>query len=197
MSSVLAPLGLVAVRTGLTGAAPATIEITNGIQSGYATNLFIGAPVAMSGGYLVAATGAEDIWGVFAGCSYYPTGSIIAYDGYWPASTVLNTQVPLQAWVWQDPEIIYRIQANGSLTQASLGTTYDFAAGTFTNGDTYSGNSQCALSTTAATNPGIVSQFQVLNLWDDQNNAWGDAYTWVEGKISRLQTVADKILGTS
>lgn len=198
MSSTLAPLGLVAVRTGLTGAAPATEEITGGIQSGYASNLFIGAPVALSGGYLVAATGAQDIWGVFAGCTYYPSGQIIATTGYWPAGTTVYTGYPIQAYVWRDPEIIYRVQAIGSLTQtAALGTSYDLAAGTFTSGDTYSGTSNTALSTTPAGATGIISQFQVLNLWDDPSNAWGDAYTWVEGKISRLQTVADKILGTS
>jgi len=197
MSAISAPLGLVAVRNGMMGAAPSTIELTNGIQSGYASNLFIGAPVALSGGYLVAATTAEDIWGVFAGCSYYPSGNIIANVGYWPANTTVNTQVPIQAYVWQDPTTIYRIQAAGSIAQTAIGASYDFATGTLTSGDSLSGNSYTSMSTTAAANPGLTGQLQVLNLWDDPSNAWGDAYTWVEVKIARLQTVADKSPGTT
>lgn len=197
MSTVLAPLGLVAIRNTMTGAAPSTIEITNGIQSGYGTNLFIGAPVTMSGGYLVAATTGQDIWGVFAGCSYYPAGNILANYSYWPANTVLNTQVPLQAYVWTDPSVVYRVQATGSIAQSAIGSSFDFATGTLINGDTLSGNSQAAMSTTAAANPGLTGQLQVLDLWDDPSNAFGDAFTWVEVKIARLQTVADKSPGTT
>jgi hypothetical protein len=192
MSATLAPLGLVAVRNTMTGSAPSTIELTGGIQSGYGTNLFIGAPVALSGGYLVAATTAEDIWGVFAGCSYYPTGNILASVGAWPAGQTVNTQVPIQAYVWTDPNITYRILAIGSIAQTAITSTFDFATGTLTNGDTLSGNSQAAMSTTANVTSGQVGQLRVTNLWDDPNNAWGDSYTWVEVQIARLQTVADK-----
>lgn len=190
MSSVAAPLGLIPIRNTQTGSAPSTIELTGGIQSGYATSLYIGQPVTMSGGFLTAATTAQDIWGVFAGCSYYPTGNILASVGYWPGGQTVNAQVPIQAYVWIDPAITYRIQAIGTLAQTSLNSTYDFSSPTA--GDTLSGNSQAAMSITANVTSGQTGQLRVTNLWDDPNNAWGDAFTWVEVQIARLQTVADK-----
>ena len=192
MSSTLAPLGLIPVRTGLTGAAPSTIELIGGIQSGYASNLYIGQPVTMSGGYLVAATTGQDIWGVFAGCKYFPAGTIFAVDGYWPASTTVTTGSTIYAYVWLDPTTTYRIQASGSITQSQLNSTFDFTTAAIGTGDSLSGSSYASMSTTANTTSGQTGQLRVTNLWDDQNNAWGDSYTWVEVQIARLQTVADK-----
>lgn len=192
MSSLLAPLGLIPVRTGLTGAAPSTIELTGGIQSGYASSLYIGQPVTMTGGFLVAATTGQDIWGVFAGCSYYPTGQILAAYGNWPGGQTVNAQQPIQAYVWIDPTTTYRIQAVGSLAQTTLNSTYDFDSASIGTGDSLSGNSKAGMGTTANTTTGQTGQLRVTNLWDDENNAWGDAFTWVEVQIARLQTVADK-----
>lgn len=193
MSLVSAPLGLIAIRDDLTGAAPSTIELAGGIQSGYASNLFIGQPVIMAGGFLTAATTAADIWGVFAGCSYKRPGDILAQEGYWPASTTLDTSIPVYAYYWPaNATTTFRIQAAGSIAQTAINSTYDFTTGSVGTGDTLSGNSSTAMSTTANVTSGQVGQLRVTNLWDAPDNAWGDAFTWVEVQVARSQILADK-----
>ena len=89
--------------------------------------------------------------------------------------------------VWDDPLVVYEMQAAGSLTQAAIGEQYDITNATA--GSTTTGLSQCTLGTSAA-GAGNVKQMRVVNLAPYPGNAWGDAYTIVQCQISEHQYVA-------
>ena len=109
-------------------------------------------------------------------------------SNYWPASTAYQTGSCI-AYVWDDPLVVYEMQAAGSLTQASIGEQFDITNATA--GSNVTGLSQCTLGTTAA-GAGNSKQMRVVNLAPFPGNAWGDAYTVVQVQIAEHQYVADR-----
>ena len=80
------------------------------IASAYATSLFKGDPVELTGTSMQiqrAAADNPDNLGVFAGVEYTNADGKRVYSKYWPASTVATYIV---AFVWDDPQIIYECQ---------------------------------------------------------------------------------------
>ena len=67
----------------------------------------------------------------------------------WPTGTVADDA---QAYIVDDPDVIFMAQADGAVTQADLGQNTNFAAVQATDtGDTTTGNSNSAVSSTTAT----------------------------------------------
>lgn len=162
-----------------------------GIASGYNTGLLKYQPVTMnSSGNLIAATTAQDIMGVFMGWEGLDaTGRWITSD-QWLANQAYNTGEVMTAYIAQDPSIVYAIQCDGSLTQASIGDQADFS--NITAGSTTTGYSQCTISSTLK-GVGVQGQLRIIELDLAPDNAWGDAFTLVHVQIARLQYVANKV----
>lgn len=147
------------------------------IASGYATDLFTGDPVLQTtDGSLIRAIGTEGTAssqpvGVFAGCKYTNAQGAIVYSPYWPASTVATN---IEAYVYDDPRIVFEIQANATgIVEADKGALANF---TVAAGNTRTGKSGVILdSTLAATG----KQLRILRLINDGVNAPG-AYANVE-----------------
>jgi hypothetical protein len=101
------------------------------IASGDTNNYFTGDPVALSGGYLTAATtGANEILGVFIGCEYYNSSvNKVTWSPYWPASTVLPSGQSATAYVIADPQATFLVQSSGAsaVVQSNIGKNIDFA----------------------------------------------------------------------
>ena len=91
------------------------------------------------------------------------------------------------AFYYQDTNIVYEIQAAGTLTQGAIGDQYDVANPTA--GSTSTGLSSAAMSTSAA-GSGATNQLRVINLAPYPDNAWGDAYPIVQVQIALSQYVA-------
>ena len=139
MANQNAPRGLVPVAhangSGLT--TPRQYKIlTNDTTSA----IYLNDPVKLgssgTAGYVIRGTAGAAILGVFAGCEYTvtATGERVKqryYDGVTGKSDIV-------CWVYDDPEQVYEIQATGALTQANVGTAYDFviAAGSTSTGVT-------------------------------------------------------------
>lgn len=192
MSSVNQPIGLKPIRHINGKFVPSPRAIPGGIASGQAGDIFVNSPVTMStNGTIQISTTAQDFYGVFAGCQYVPTGAnvgMVTPTMQWPnaATYVAGTMI---AYVWEDPGIIYEIQANGSLPQTSVGDQADFASiGTGTLGQ-----STATISTTLA-GAGVQAQLSIRGLSQRAvDNAWGDAFTVVEVQIARQQFAANKL----
>ncbi len=190
MTSVNAPFGLRCVNHPSGVIRPK--RITNGIASGYATSLYLGTPIAFdtNGNIIIATAGANDYMGVFWGCEFTLAGRRMPLP-YWPASTVPDTTGdPFYAYYFDDPNIVYEVQADGSLAQTSL-----FAQSNLTNvtaGSYPPGISGCTISATPE-NAGSQGQFRIEEIAPYPNNDWGDAFTIVQGKIARHQLVANKV----
>lgn len=118
---VNAPLGL--QTASYLGAAPFTGAIAKfQITPAYGTNLFIGDAVTLTNGLIVRdAPGTTPVLGVFQGCQYTDAQGNIQFSKYWPASTVVKTGTIALADISIDPNTEFTIQANTTVTTASIG----------------------------------------------------------------------------
>lgn len=162
----------------------------DGIASGYGTAIYAGMPVILNtNGTITAGTTNADIIGIFAGVQYTPTGGgrpII--QPYWPASATYDAGT-CTAYVYTDPEIYFRVQADGSLALTSRGDQADVS--NVSGGSTYTGLSSSTLSATLK-GVGVQGQFRVIDLWQSPDNAWGDSFTQVIVQIARHQYISNK-----
>lgn len=116
------------------------------IASGYATSIFFGDVVKLiNTGYINKDTGTTTATpvGIFMGCAY--TDPVYGYTTrqMWTASTVTQNSAAAVAYICDDPDAIFQIQASGTLTQAALGAN---AALVQNAGDTISGDSRVSLN---------------------------------------------------
>jgi hypothetical protein len=161
----------------------------DGIVSGYTSAILKGQPVKLvTAGVVEPAASGDAFLGGFDGVEWTDTTGRRRVSNYWPASTAYQTGSCI-AYVWDDPLVVYEMQAAGSLTQAAIGDQFDIT--NETAGSTVTGLSQCTLGTTAA-GVGNSKQMRVVNLAPFPGNAWGDAYTVVQVQISEHQYVADR-----
>jgi hypothetical protein len=187
MSSTSAPFGLrpAFFPTGLERAQ----ALANGITSGYTSNILKGQPVvygttANTGtlGTIIPATTSGTVTGAFAGVEWTDTTGRRRVSNYWPAST---TGTAIVAYFYNDQQIIYEIQADGSMAQTTLGN--EFNMNNVTAGSTTTGLSQCTLNSSSAAGNGNQAQLRVVDLAPYPDNAWGDAYTIVRVQIVQTQ----------
>jgi hypothetical protein len=130
--------------------------------------------------------------GVFGGVEYTDaSGRRTVSKWFGPA---LGTATDIVMWIFMDPEIVYEVQANGSLTNIVVGQEFNFTAVSSGQiiGNGGLGTSTAALSTTAVA-AGTQAQMQVVNLGRAIDNAWGDAYTVVQVKLANDTFVAPNV----
>ena len=182
MSATNAPFGLRPAYhpSGLDRAT----ALADGILSTYSTNILKGQPVklATSGVIEVAAAG-DAFVGAFSGVEFTDTTGRRRVSNYWPASTAYQTGSCI-AYYYDDPNIVYEIQADGSLAQTSIGAEADLSA--TTAGNTTVGLSQCTISTTVVA-AGSGAQMRIINLAPYPGNAWGDSFTIVRATVAKHQ----------
>jgi len=184
MSATSAPFGLRPVfhPSGLDRAA----ALANVIESGYNTDLFKGQIVKLdpATGYIIRGTASDPFFGVFNGVEWTDTTGRRRVSNTWPASTAYQTG-SLIAYIWNDPAIVYEIQASGSLAQnTSFAASFDVS--NVNNGSTTTGLSAMTLDTSAAS-ANNSKQFRVVDIAPYPGNDWGDAYTIVRVQATELQ----------
>ena len=191
MSATNAPFGMRPAfhPTGLDRAK----AYTNGIASGYATGILKFQPVFLNatGRVIapVAASGADFI-GAFAGVDYIDAFGKPVYSNQWVASTVTLANTPINVWVWDDPNIIYEIQADGTIAQ-NQGNQLDFTA--VTAGSTFTGISAATAGSATLKGTGVQGMLKIIDKGRQIDNDWGDAYTILQVQIARHQYVSAKV----
>lgn len=144
------------------------------IASGYATAIYAGDFVTLVvAGTLAKDTGTDTLTpiGIFVGCEYTdPTTGQLVQDQYWPAGTVAADAV---AFVVDDPNVLFEIQADGACGQNYLGAN---AAVVQTAGNATFKRSRNALDqdTAAATN---TLPLRIVDFVRRPDTAVGDAFT--------------------
>ena len=182
MSSTNAPFGMRPAfhPSGLDRAT----ALTDGILSTYASAILKGQPVKFaSTGVIQAAAAGDAFAGAFSGVEWTDTTGRRRVSNNWPANTAYQTGSCI-AYFYNDPNIVYEIQAAGSLAQSSIGDEADLS--NVTDGSTTTGLSACTLSTTLA-GVGNTAQMRIINLAPYPDNAWGDNYTIVRATIAKFQ----------
>jgi len=187
MSATSAPFGLRPAfhPSGLDRAQ----ALAGGITSGYATQILKGQPVAYSAsaGVIVPVTAnsTNAAWsGAFAGVQWTDTTGRARVSNYWPANTAY-TAGTCTAYFYNDQNIVYEIQADGSMAQTTIGNEYLFT--NVTNGSSTTGLSQATLGASTAVGNNTQGQMRVVDLAPYVDNAWGDSYTIVRVVNSNSQ----------
>jgi hypothetical protein len=130
--------------------------------------------------------------GVFAGVEYTDaSGRRTVSKWFGPA---LGTATDVVMWIFMDPEIVYEVQANGSIANTQVGQEFNFTAVTSGQiiGNGGLGTSTAALDPTAVS-VGTQAQLQVTGLGREINNAWGDTATVVQVKLANDSFVAANV----
>ena len=189
MSATSAPFGLRPAfhPSGLDRAQ----ALANGIRSAFATDIFKGQPVryqttAIGGtlGTITPATTSGAWSGAFAGVQWTDTTGRARVSNYCPANTAYG-EGSCVAYFYNDQNIVYEIQADGSMAQTTIGNEFTFT--NVTVGSTTTGLSQCTLGSATAVGNGSQGQMRVVDLAPYVDNAWGDAYTIVRVVNSQSQ----------
>ena len=150
---------------------------TFAIASGYATNIFYGDPVVpVTSGTIqrdpmTTVLTSPGCLGIFLGCSYTDPNTLQKITKqYWPASTVASDAT---AYVFDDPEGVFMIQADGTLAQTAL---FANAALVSTAGSTTTGNSKVVLQ---ASSIAVTAGFpvRIIGFPNSPTSAVGDAFT--------------------
>ena len=195
MSAFLAPFGLRPAfhPSGLDRAQ----ALANGITSGYSSNIYKGQPVqygtTANGGTVgtIIPAGATGAWaGAFAGVQWTDTTGRTRVSNYWPANTAY-TAGTCTAYFYNDSNIVYEIQADGSMAQTTVGNEYNFTSANISNGSSATGLSAATLGASTAVNTGSNGQIRVVDLAPYVDNAWGDSYT-----IVRVVNSASQFFGS-
>ena len=150
------------------------------IASGYAANIFFGDIVAIGlNGTIVKVTNVgtnadpfpAGTVGVFLGCTY--TDPNLKYKlnaQYWPTGTVAADAM---AYVCDDPDALFQIQADDAVTQTMLGSNFGVNQ---TAGSTASGNSKVALDVGTRATTATIG-LRLVDFVEGPFSTVGDTYT--------------------
>jgi hypothetical protein len=163
--------------------------LAGGIPSAYNTDILKGQAVLYVAGSGVIepvnATG-DALSGAFAGVEWTDTTGRRRVSNYWPANTAYQTGSCV-AYFYNDPNIVYEIQADGSVAQTAIGL--DANLSNFAAGSNVTGLSQATMAATPLST-GTQGQLQILDLAPYVDNAWGDNFTIVRVQVARRQIAA-------
>jgi hypothetical protein len=164
-----------------------TVSTSGNTSLGYASNIFKGAPVKMNtAGYIENISSTEAFLGAFAGVEWTDATGRRRVSNFWPANESFQVGSVI-AYYYQDPNIVYEIQAAGNLTQAAIGDQFDVSSPTA--GSASTGLSSASMSTSGA-GTGATNQLRVINLAPSPDNAWGDGFPIVQVQMALSQYVA-------
>jgi|TARA_E500000305_G_C3932042_1_gene193248 hypothetical protein len=165
MANVNSPFGFIPTRH-MSGNSPRSNKYT--ILSGLAENIFSGDIVMLyTDGTIQPSNGASEAdktIGVFGGCSYTASDGSYVYNEYWPTGTVATDII---AYVYDDPNIVFRAQSAGTPAQTNIGNCADVTPG---SGSTVTGNSASVISGTMADTLALT---KIIALWDAPENSFG------------------------
>ena len=158
------------------------------IANGSGTSIFTGDAVQLltNGTITLMANNTKPI-GVFAGCEYtdQATGDV-KFLKVWTASTTVATNSAVKAYVYDDPDITFSIQTDGTFANAQVGLNSNV---TLTAGNTAFGYSKQELTSTTVAVTATLP-IRILRLIDEPSNAVG-ANAKVEVYINNHQLRAN------
>lgn len=160
------------------------VSTSGNVSAGYATNILKGQPVKMdTGGYIVVAAAGDSFLGAFAGVEWTDSTGRRRVSNYWPANESFQVG-SVVAYFYNDPNIVYEIQTDGTLTQTAIGAEADLS--NTTNGSTTTGLSQATLSISVVASPN-TAQMRIVDIAPYPDNAWGDPFVIVRATIAEFQ----------
>lgn len=141
------------------------------ILSTLAENIFTGDIVnAVDSGLIEPTGGGEDyMLGVFAGVQYVDASGNMTFSRYWPSGT---TATEIKAYVYTDPQIVYKIQADQDTNPLVFANKWSNGAIIATAGSTVTGQSGFVLdSSDVVANDSSAAEEQLQFLGSAQLDA--------------------------
>ena len=166
MANVNAPVGFVPLRH-LTGGVIRPNEYP--IASGQTGSMASGDIVTLnSSGTLIRGTAGGTALGVFYGVEYIDTDGNVRFEKVWTTATATKDAATAKAYVYDDPNITYRVQCNGAFAAVNAGELANVTIGTLNSVYGHS-TDELDIATLAATSKVL----RILRLIDYPNNAVG------------------------
>jgi len=140
--------------------------------SGYGTAIYQGDIVIFAGGYInTAAVSSANIVGVFSHVYYVATDGTPTYKNYYPASTTALGSGAIDVFVYDDPNQLFVVQADGASAVTCIGRNADTdgIGGSSTTGVSTRELDSSSINTTQALQLKIVGVVQ-----DDVNGDLGN-----------------------
>ena len=184
MAQTAAPYGLRPVKRadGLPYAGAVTEYDID--PAGYNTNIFNGSLVFINANGFIqicTATGADATTNALPAGASSLTGAIgvfvdaqgqLVNSQYYPANTVAPSGTRIKAYIVSDPDVLFQVQLDGTITQAALGAnTFLAAAQTTSTGSTRTGNSTSAFESTVVT---TTAAFRIVEFASPVSDAFPD-----------------------
>jgi hypothetical protein len=95
-------------------------------SSGYGTSIYQGDIVIFSGGYIeTAAASSANIVGVFSHTYYVATDGTPTFKNYYPASTTALGSGAIEVYIYDDPNQLFLVQADGASAVTCIGRNAD------------------------------------------------------------------------
>lgn len=111
--------------------------------------------------------------GVFLGVEWTGTDGRRRLGNRWEANTPIFTDTEITAYYTRDPEIVYEIQAAGSLDATSVGTQHQYSG----TGQPVTGLWQGQLT---VADEAVAGPLEIVGINPAPDNIWGDAFTIVQ-----------------
>ena len=151
-------------------------EIQNGgtskylITSGDGQAIYKGDLVKLeSTGYITKTDNSDAVAsiGVFNGCFYNdPTTQKPTWKNYYPGS-ITPTVGEIEAFVYDDPNKLFLIQADGVIAQSSVGRNSNIV---YAAGSTINGQSKTEMNSTTES-AGVTGQLRIIRICEDPDNS--------------------------
>lgn len=159
--------------------------VQGGIASGQATNIFKYQPFRINvatGQIVPVTTGAQSIYGIFAGVEFTPTGGRPQVSPFWPSGQTYDPNFDMFVYYWPAwlPGLRWQIQADGSVPMTLMGS--QFSLTNFANGSTVTGLSAATVGA-AGVAAAAQGQFALVEFATDVavggggSSIPGDAFT--------------------
>ena len=148
-----------------------TYAVKSGNNSG---NIFQGAVVKLgSDGYVVVAGNSDtQILGVAGGIEYTATDGTPTFQNYFPDTTATLGSQDIKIRVYDDPNQLFLIQADGTSAQTSIGMNADVAGNA--NGNTTNGISSGELDSSTLNTTDLMMSVVVVDADPDNNDLASD-----------------------
>ena len=159
----------------------------DGYSSGTTSLIWTGSPVIPLSSGLIdivgnANGGTVPLLGVFMGCRYIATDGTPTWSAYWPGYAAIKASTEATAFVADNPDALYVINADGALPDAALFANANFA--TAITGTNTSGYSLGELGTATIAAPAATLNCKIVGFDDQASTGAGAVDKTVAGRLA-------------
>jgi len=135
--------------------------------SSYDTSIYQGDIVIFNGGYIeTAAVSSANIVGVFSHCYYVASDGTPTFKNYYPADTSALGSGAIEAYIYDDPNQLFLVQADGASAVTCIGRNADTDG---IGGSTTTGVASRELDSSTI-NTTLALQLKIVGVVQDDSN---------------------------